>query len=375
MTSSAAQLRTMRLFFFMAGLGVIAWAILVPYTKIRFHLDDGTLGLMLLAGGSGGVVAMPFCGPIIARFGSRRVLIAAVLPFAVILPLLSLAPTPAWFTCLMFLYGLAFGAIDVAMNQQGAVMETGSGGRQMSFFHAMFSIGGLAAALATSLLLRLGLNVPFCASLTSAAILLILTQARHLLPPEQEQPGAGPPFALPNGATLVLGLCCFTCFLTEGAVTDWSAIFLKFSRGMAVSSAPLGYAAFACAMAATRIFGDRATTHFGPATVMRTGCLLAAAGCLIAILIPNGPADIIGFGLVGIGSANIAPLVFSAASRVPGMAAHHSVPAVVGLGYIGFLAGPVIIGLVARDSSLSVSLAMDAGLLLAITLAARAVAR
>jgi len=374
MTSTAARLRTMRLFYLMAGIGISAWAITVPFIKIRFHLDDGTLGLMLFAGGAGGVIAMPFCAPLIARFGSRRVLAVTGIVFGIALPLLTLAPTPAAFTILMFIYAFAFGVIDVAMNQQGAAIETLSGKRQMSLFHAMFSVGGLGSALATSLLLRLGLTNAACAILCAAAILLILTQSRHLLPTAGSQT-PGPALALPNHATIILGLCCFTCFLTEGAVTDWSTIFLKFSRGLPVASAGLGYAGFSLAMAAARIFGDRASTRLGPATIMRLGCALAVAGFALAVLIPSGPAGIAGFFLVGLGIANIAPLVFSAGSRVPNISPNHSVPVIVGLGYAGFLAGPVIIGLVAHASSLALSLALNAALLVATALAARAVAR
>jgi MFS family permease len=370
----AVRLRTMRLFYLMAGIGISAWAITVPFTKIRFGLDDGTLGLILFAGGFGGVVAMPFCGPLIARFGSRRVLVTAGLAYGIVLLLLSVAPSIFWFTTLLFLYGLIFGAIDVAMNAQGAVIETRSGRRQMSFFHAMFSVGGLAAALATSFLLRIGLSNALCAGLCGLAIYLILSRGRHLLPAADDLPSHGPPLALPNRATVVLGLCCLACFLTEGVATDWSTIFLKFSRGMPVATAALGYAAFSLAMAGARMVGDRAAMRLGPAMVMRLGCWLAVAGFAMVIFLPYGPAGIVGFGLVGFGIGNIAPLVFSAAARVKGMTANHSVPAVVGLGYVGFLLGPVAIGLVAHAASLSAALGLDAALLFAIGFAADAVA-
>ena len=363
----------MRLFFFLAGLGMAAWAIIAPFIKIRFRLDDGTLGLILLAGGVGGLASMPLCSLLIGRVGSRALLFGASLLLGLLLPVLSLAPSAAAFTVLLLLYGLVFGGVDIAMNSQAALIETRSGSRQMSLFHGFFSIGGLAVALATSLALRLGASTPLCATIIGLVTLLILPQVRQLLPRALDPPAAGPTFVMPNRATLLLGICCFSCFLTEGAVTDWSTIFLRFSRAMPLASAAFGYAAFAVTMAASRLLGDRVVMRLGAANVMRLGCGLAILGLLLAIALPYGVIGIIGFGLVGLGLGNTAPLIFSAAARVPGMPASLSMPAVVGLGYAGFLIGPVAIGLVANRLSLSAALALDAMLLFATLFAAEAV--
>ncbi len=373
LNAEAPRLRAMRLFFFLAGLGMAAWAIIAPFIKIRFRLDDGTLGLMLLAGGIGGLVSMPLCSLLIGWVGSRMLLFGASLLLGLLLPVLSLAPSAAAFTILLLLYGLVFGGVDIGMNSQAALLETRSGSRQMSLFHGFFSIGGLTVALATSLALRLGASTPFCAIIIAAVTLLILPQVRQLLPRTADPPAAGPAFVMPNRATLLLGICCFSCFLTEGAVTDWSTIFLRFSRAMPLASAALGYAAFAVTMAASRVLGDRVAMRLGGANVMRLGCGLAILGLLLAIALPYGVVGIIGFGLVGLGLGNTAPLIFSAAARVPGMPASLSMPAVVGLGYAGFLIGPVAIGLVANRLSLSAALGLDAMLLFATLFAAEAV--
>lgn len=366
------QILTARLFYFMAGIGISAWAIIVPFAKLRFGLNDGTLGLILMASGTGGVLAMPFTGPLIGRFGSRGLLLGAGLVFAVTLPLLSLAPSVAALTALLFIFGIAFGAIDVAMNAQAVVIEARAGRLLMSGFHAMYSLGSLSVALCTSLLLRAGFSNVFCSVLFGLLAFGVLTQIRHLLPRHHDLP-AGPAFALPNRATLILGLCCFACFLTEGAVTDWSTVFLRFSRNVAISSATLGYAGFSVMMALSRLTGDAIATRIGKPAMMRWGAVFAAAGLFLAVLVPSPPVDIAGFALVGMGIGNIAPLVFGAAARVPGLPASLSVPAVVSLGYIGFLTGPVAIGLIAHHFSLSVSLALDGAMLLLLALPAAAV--
>lgn len=364
----------MRLFFGMAGIGISVWAITIPFTKIRFALDDGSLGLILFVGGLGGVLVIPLAGMALARWGSRAVLAAAGLAVSLVLPGLTLAPSPALFTALLFIYGAMFGVLDISLNAQGAVVERLSGRLQMSGFHACYSLGTLAVALASSLLLRLGASNADCAAFAACAMLLMLTQAPRLAGKAEDPPAAGQRFALPNRATLLLGLCCFTCFMTEGVATDWSTIFLRFSRGMPLASATFGYAAFAVAMAAARLSGDAVAERLGQAWVMRLGCALAVLGFALAIFIPSGWAGVLGFGLVGLGTGNIAPLVFSAAARVPHMAAHHAVPAVVGLGYAGFLAGPVVIGLAANHLGLGFALGIDAALLAGVFFLAEVVA-
>jgi MFS family permease len=367
------QIITIRAIYFMAGIGISAWAIAVPFAKIRFGLGDGTLGLILMASGSGGVLAMPFTGPLIAKFGSRPVLQGAGIVFCTALPLLSLAPTPLLLTILLFIFGAAFGAIDVAMNAQAVVIEARSGRLLMSGFHALYSLGSLTIALCTSLLLRMGLSTVVCSVIFDVLAFGILSQTRHLLPRKDDLPADGPAFALPNRATIMLGLCCFVCFLTEGCVTDWSTVFLRFSRASPIATATLGYAGFSVMMALSRFSGDRIATRIGKETVMRAGALIATAGLLVTILVPSIYLDVIGFAMVGIGTGNIAPLLFSAASRVPGMQANLSVPAVVSLGYTGFLTGPVVVGAIAHASNLSVSFGLVAAMMFLLSFAARVV--
>jgi len=365
--------RTVRLIYFMAGIGISAWAITVPFTKIRFGLNDAVLGFILLAPGVGGILAMPLAGLGVQKLGSRTMLGLAGIVFGLTLPLLSVAPSPAAFTVLLFIFGAAFGMIDIAMNAQAVATEARSGGLLMSSFHALYSFGTLAVAIATSALLKLGANNAACAMLCGLAVFAILSQRGRLQPKAEDPAAEGPPFAWPNRATTVLGLACFACFLTESAVTDWSTIFLRFSRGIGISAAFLGYAGFALAMAVSRLAGDHAATRLGKPTVMRLGSLLAGGGMLLTVMTPYETTDVIGFALVGLGVGNIAPLIFSAASRIPGMSPNASVPAVMTLGYAGFLLGPVLIGVIANATSLSTALALDAALVALLCLAAPAV--
>ncbi len=363
----------MRLIFAMAGLGISVWALTVPFAKIRFNLDDGTLGFMLLAGGLGGTLVMPAAGLAVARWGSRATLSVATIGVLALMPLLAIAPSTWAFTAILFAYGACFGLLDIAMNAQGAVVERRAGRLLMSGFHGCYSIGTLGVSLAIILLLRLHLTYPVCSVLAAVVMALMLISARGLIGKSGDAAVAGRHFAWPNRATIVLGLACFSCFMTEGVATDWSTIYLRFNRGMALDTAPYGYAAFAVAMTTSRFLGDAVATRLGKPMVMRLGCALAVLGFGLAIFVTTGWVDVLGFGLIGLGTANIAPLVFSAAARVPGMAANHSAPAIMALGYAGFLMGPVIIGLLANHLGLGFALGVDAILLGATFFAAKAV--
>jgi MFS family permease len=235
----------------------------------------------------------------------------------------------------------------------------------------LYSLGSLSVAFSTFLLLKAGVSNVACSFLFAAVALGILSQIPHLLPRHQDLP-AGPAFAMPNRATLLLGICCFACFLTEGAVTDWSTIFLRFSRNVGIASATLGFAGFSVMMALSRLTGDYVATRIGKPALMRWGAIIAGLGLALAIWVRDPAIDVAGFALVGIGIGNIAPLLFGAASRVPGMAASLSVPAVVSLGYVGFLSGPVAIGLIAHHYSLSASFGLDAAMMFLLALAAKA---
>lgn len=365
------KLWTIRLVFALAGVGISVWAIVVPYAKLKFHLSDGALGVVLFFAGMGGVLAMPLAGLAVARWGSRTCIICAATLICLLLPVLGAAPTVQVFTLLLFLYGAIFGLLDVAMNTQGAVIEAQSGRLHMSSFHACYSLGTLTVALGASLLLALGGTVELLCFVCAATVLVGLSQSFRLLPKKDDPPRSKRHFSCPNRHALILGLCCFAAFMCEGASTDWSTVFLHFTRHMPIHSAVLGYAAFTITTTLARMTGDRLAMRLGQPLLMRLGVALAVTGFMLVVLVPSGFVGVAGFALVGFGTGNIAPLVFSAASRVPGMAAHQSMPAVVGIGYTGFLTGPVMIGLVSSHFNLATAFGVDALLLALSVLAAR----
>ncbi|WP_342236121.1 MFS transporter [Inquilinus sp. OTU3971] len=368
-----ARLAT-RAMFLICGTVTASWAPQVPLAKARLGIDDGVLGLALLGMGAGAMVAMPLAGFLAARFSSRLITALGGLVICLSLPLIILAPDALMLGLALFLFGAATGSMDVAMNVQAAAVEARGGRPLMSSFHGMFSVGGLLGAGGASLLLGLGLSPLTVALVVSGVMLaLLVAQAGSMLPPERGAAQAGMRFTLPRGLVLVLGLLTFVLFQAEGAVLDWSAVFLHEARGQDPAVAGLGYAMFAVAMAVMRLAGDGITSRFGGETVVRFGSALAAAGFLLAILVPWPAAGLIGFALVGVGAANVVPVLFSAAGRVPGMAPGLAISTIATLGYCGILVGPAAIGFIADHLGLPAALGIVAALLVATAASARAV--
>ncbi|WP_109513155.1 MFS transporter [Pseudomonas ovata] len=364
--SNAQQQQTAtRLAFFIAGFSMAAWAPLVPYAKSRVGLDDGMLGLLLLCLGVGSISAMPVAGALAARWGCRRLLVGSTLLICLCLPLLATVSSLPLLVAALFVFGIGMGGVDCTANIQAVIVERASGKTMMSGFHGLFSLGGIVGAAGVSALLGLGAS-PLVAILVVVVLtLLTLFKARpHLLPYGGSTDG--PSFAIPRGVVLFIGLLCFTVFLAEGAMLDWSAVFLSSVRSMDTAWAGLGYAVFAVTMTLGRLFGDAIVRRVGPNRVIILGGLLAAIGLALSTVVPAWEAALLGYALVGAGCSNIVPVCYSAAGRQTAMPESVAIPAVTTLGYAGILMGPAAIGFIAHVSSLATAFMIVAVMLLGV---------
>ncbi|WP_434577721.1 MFS transporter [Pseudomonas sp. Z5-35] len=359
-----------RIAYLIAGIGIAAWAPLVPYAKVRANLDEGTLGLLLLCLGVGSILAMPISGALATRFGCRRVLSGGTILICLALPLLATMTSLPWLVAALFLFGAGLGTVDSTVNLQAVIVERASGKTMMSGFHGMFSLGGIIGAAGVSALLGLGLS-PLGATLVVNAVLLValFKAAPHLLPYGSES--SGPAFAIPHGVVLFIGILCFIVFLAEGAVLDWSAVFLTAERGVDSAYAGLGYAAFALTMTVGRLTGDSVVHRLGAKRVIIFGGAIAAAGFLLATVAPMWQAALLGYALVGAGCSNIVPVLYTAVGKQTLMPEAIAVPAITTIGYAGILAGPALIGFVAHASSLSIAFGLIAMSLVAVAVSGK----
>jgi MFS family permease len=369
-TTNHSERMSTRIAFLIAGLLMSAWAPLVPLVKARAGLDDGGLGLLLLGLGGGSLVAMPFAGYLTAHYGCRPVVIWATIVLCAALALLS---TLVWLPGLVIaviIFGASMGMLDCAMNIQSVIVEKNSGQALQSGFHGLYSVGGILGAGTMTALLTLGLHPLIAALCIVATVLGALYKAAPAFLTYGTERG-GPMFAVPRGIVLFLGALCFIVFLTEGAILDWSAVFLVSSRGLEPSIAGLGYASFAAAMTVGRLTGDAIVSKLGGVRVVALGGLCAAAGMIVSLGIDGWAASLIGYALVGAGCSNIVPVLFTAVGRQQRMPQAVAIPAVISMGYAGILIGPVFIGAVAHLSTLSFALGCVIVLLVFVSATAR----
>ncbi len=359
--------------FFLNGTVFGVWATQIPLIKASLDLSAAVMGSALLCLAAGALTAMVASGVFLARVGSAAVTRVTALAFAGLLPLLSLMPDLLSLCVALALFGAAGGTMDVAMNAQGAQVERRLGRPIMSSLHGMWSLGGLTGAGLGGLLLWV-MPAPAQAGLVAAVLLaLFLAVQAHLLPAPPERSGDG--LALPDRNTLLLGLLALLAFLSEGAILDWSAIYLREDLKGAAALAGFGFAVFSGAMAAGRFCGDRLRHAVGGVTLVRCGGLLACGGLALALLGGTPALALAGFGLTGLGLSNIVPVLFSAAGSAEDGSAARSVAAVSTLGYAGVLAGPALLGFIADASSLGAAFGLIAGLVLVIAAAAPGIRR
>lgn len=341
-----------RIIFFLAGLVTATWAVIVPFAKTNTGVNDALLGTLLLCLGFGAMVAMPVTGILTSRYGCRKVISAAVVVILLSIPFLSIVTSPVLLGLCLLIFGVGIGITDCAMNVQAILVEKSSAKPLMSGFHGMFSVGGIAGAGTMTGLMSLGFGVITATFIIAVLVLfLLLISYKALLP--YANPTEGPVFAIPKGTVLIIGLICFIIFMAEGTVLDWGALYLVESRNIPETLGGLGFAAFAIAMTFGRLTGDYIVSRYGALKVVMLGTGVAALGFLVLINSYALPLVLFGYLLIGLGCANIVPVMFSQIGKQKSMPQMVAVPAVTSVGYMGILAGPAIIGYIAYHSSIA----------------------
>jgi MFS family permease len=346
--------------FLVDGIGVGAWAASVPALRQSLGLSDSALSLGLLAFAAGAIVAMPATGWLLTRVASHRATVAAAPTAALALILPGLAPSLPLLVAAAFVFGMGKGFLDVSMNTYAAAIQRAWGAPIMSSFHAAFSVGGLLGSLAMGLLFSHGFDVRTSLAVTAIAALPLITIVAALArgAPDERAGTAPPGFVWPSRALLGVGLFCFLSMLIEGGMADWSGVFLATIAGASTAGAAVGYAAFSVLMVTGRLGGDWTIRRLGGALTLRLGAAAAAVGLALALSVPAPSTAIIGFALVGLGAANIVPLLFTVAARSGAAAPGAAIAMAATVGYAGFLLGPPAIGFAADHVGLRLALAI-----------------
>jgi MFS family permease len=374
--------------FFLTGLCFASWGSRIAAIQQSLHMSEAGLGTALLALPIGSVISMPVAGYMIARFGSRNVLLIAAVCYAMILPVLGLAQAPWQLFAILMLFGFAGNMANIAVNTQAVAVEAMYGRTIMASFHGLWSLAGFTGASIGAFMAGQGvLPYQHFLFITAIAVVIVAASAKYTVAHTavKDKPKKLP---LPEGVQLsavkriklwwlrtlgkmrslwglimalrVLGVIAFCSMICEGTMFDWSVVYFKKVIMAPDGKAGIGLSAFMCTMASFRFVADWLTIRFGHRRVLQLSGILTASGLLIAVLLPYFITGIFGFLLVGAGVSSVVPLVYSAAGKTKKAEPGVALATVSTVGYLGFLMGPPLIGFVAQASSLSISFSIIA---------------
>jgi MFS family permease len=352
------------------------WAPRLPAIKESLDLSDGELGTALVGLAIGLVVGTRLAGVPVDRFGSRPMMRAGFPLLAGTLLLPGLAGSGATLFAALLVLGVASGALDVAMNAQGIEVERRLGRPILSGLHGLWSVGlGIGAGVAAIAAAIDAGPVEHFAVVAAVLAVVSLVFLRGLLPAERLRAADGseePRVQVPwTSALVLLGVIAFCSFVGEGAASDWSAVYLTQELDASPALGAVAFAAFAVTMAIARFAADPLRTKLGNVVLVRGGSLTAAVGLGLALLVHEPAAGIIGFALLGLGLAPVVPIAFSAAGDLDPRATGVLVGRVATIGYVGSVAGPIMIGWLAEFTSLRASLGLVVLLAIVIAISAR----
>lgn len=353
------------------------WVTQIPFVKTRLGLDDAELGLALFGMPVGLLIMNPFAAWFLQRFGLIRTTVGSAVLMAIsfVLPLW-MEGRLSLFLALAFT-GAAVALLNIGMNTCATNIEEATGKKIMSSCHGMWSLGGMVGSAWAALMIRLGYFPPYF--LTIQAILLVVVVIVWLGPalarvPEVRHEGqVGSRFAFPKGDLLLMILIGACASLCEGVAFDWSAVYLRDVLGAPEQVAALGFSFFSMLMMAMRFSGDALIPYFGERALLYFTVMFSVGSIGWIVMAPVAWAGIVGFGMLGMGVALAAPILFNAAARVPGFASGAGLASYATFSFIGFLAGPPAIGFLGERFSLSYGFLVVAALTFATLLAVRRV--
>jgi len=347
------------LYFGLNGFAVGMWVVHIPSIEQATGITHSTLGLLLLVLGGAAFIGMQVAGPLVDKLGQRRLVPAAGILLGIALAGPGLATN--WWTLglTLILVGFGNGSIDVGMNAQAVVVERGYPRPIMAAFHAMWSIGGAIAAVIGAATLRAGVPTEVTLGLAGlVCVVLSLAASRFLLEAtvsDEDADDAAPREKPPAKLVWALGGLAFGLMLSEGVANDWAALHFRDILDTSVSTAAYAYGAFAVAMTVGRFLTDRVAAVVGPAAIVRWGAAMAAAGLTLVIVVPWVPVALVGWAVFGLGLAGGVPQLFTAAGNLDPRSSGALMARVVGLGYVGLLAGPALIGGLAHWMPLNIA--------------------
>lgn len=364
-TMPLAQRRIHRIavssFFFLAGICFASWASRIPDIQARLQLNSAALGAVLLCLPVGLLTSLPVAGFVVAKYGSRVILMLAAILYSCTLPMLGFAGSVAQLMITLFVFGFGGNMMNISFNTQAVATEGLYHKPIMASFHGVWSMAGFTGAAIGTLMVHLHVLPPYhflCITALAGSILILFSG--KLIHKDVNTDEKQPVFARPEKSIFHFGLIAFFSMICEGAMFDWSGIYFAKVVRPDHSLVTVGYTAFMCTMATGRFVGDWVAFRLGMKMMLQLSGMLTAAGLLLAVFFPQFIPATIGFLIVGAGVSSIVPMIYSAAGKSKKMSPGVAIAAVSTIGYLGFLFGPPFIGFIAQATSLRISFGLIA---------------
>lgn len=364
-TSKNAYLQRVRLatslFFFGMGFSFATWASRIPDIKSVMHLSEAALGSLLFALPLGQLVAMPFSGKLVTRYGSRHTTFVGLLLYAGCLPLLGMAQVQWQLAAGLFLFGVTGNFCNIAVNTQGVYTQRYFSKPIMGSFHGAWSLAGFFGALVGLVLLALKVGTLAHFSIAfSFVVLLMLTNGKYIISSKTKAATTKSSYSFfknPDKNLVLLGVICFFGMSSEGIMFDWSGVYFKEIVKAPGALVALGYTTFMISMALGRFLSDVLVSHYGTRKVLLVSGIVISVGLYTAVVFPYLVPCAVAFMLVGLGVSNVVPIIFNAAGHQDKVPTGIALTVVSSISFLGFLMGPPLIGYIAEVTSLRYSFA------------------
>jgi MFS family permease len=351
--SRQANRRSVSIFFFLHGLCFASWASRIPTIQSTLNLSASSLGTILFALPLGFFISLAFAGWLIAKIGSKKVVVLSSALYSISLVGIGLSTSPQQVAASLLLFGFFANLLNISANTQAVAVEGLYQKRLMATFHGLWSLAGFAgAALGTWMIGKSVSPLQHFIFVCLFVLIAVAISAFYLVEKDKRTDKRSPILALPDKSLLGLGLIAFCSMMVEGAMFDWSGVYFIDVIHVDSELTGMGYTTFMIAMAGMRFLADAFAGRFGLRRVLQTSGMLATIGLLLAVILPQLIPSLLGFLLIGIGVSSVVPMVYSAAGKSKTMSAGMAITAVSSLGFMGFLIGPPLIGFIADTSSL-----------------------
>lgn len=353
--------RLTMLVFFLQPIAFGSWLPRIPEIQAGLGLGPAALALALLGMPCGTLITLPFAGPLVARIGARAAIISGFVFYSIAVSLPVLAPHPILLFIALMLAGSAISFVELGLNVQADLVEKSGGKMIMNTSHGCWSLGIMVGSLIGSGFAALGLAPQIAVPLLAALVLPVAIAAGYALPKLSDAPAEGQAqksaWSLPSAALIGICLFVFGIAMTEGAMADWSAIFLRDALSAEGGLVGLGYSLFAFMVATGRFGGDTLKRTFGAVNTARLCGALAVMGGIVLYFAPSVELALVGFGIIGVGVSVGFPLAVTAAAGIGDRAASANVAVLSFVALTGFLIGPPLIGFVAEHSDIRFGIA------------------